>query len=473
MNLKKKFLYLVLSVSLLLSIVFPNPNHASVGLGKAICSYQSPEYKIPIESRCPITFDNVSKKAELVLPNSLPDLKKVARVSWNFADNAEWMIDGEQATLIKSDKETCVSSDDESLLICWQNIGFQDLNDSQQDEYSFVMFTVSQPISSEVTTKLLSYFAPSQSVKFPKIHRSSFIASNDHRSNAKDSRNNRLTINLGETQFYKNLPIVGILLKKKDISTIARLLNAEYIFQVSRSNKEVYTKLISNMDKFLDAVITTDLNISTMNISLQAPIPYDYDPKEPIGVATKALYEQGVIVVFAAGNYGEILENTMNPWSVFPWVISVGAASSDGLTLWDGSARGIPGDPNYHPTVVAPGNSIPVGLVTDQQGTLSTSLAAPKVTAIAGRCFSFIDDFLNSKESRDMIQMANDLGFEFDVYSRPFSFYVKRMIEDMAREMPGYKEYEVGAGFVNSEIAEEYFNEFGFEEFKNIFVFEK
>jgi serine protease AprX len=51
----------------------------------------------------------------------------------------------------------------------------------------------------------------------------------------------------------------------------------------------------------------------------------DYNPDDPINVATKALYDAGVTVAFAASNSGG--PNTLNPYSASPWVISVAAGT--------------------------------------------------------------------------------------------------------------------------------------------------
>src|SRR5207247_59290 len=50
-----------------------------------------------------------------------------------------------------------------------------------------------------------------------------------------------------------------------------------------------------------------------------------FDPDEPINQATKAAHDAGITVVFAAGN--EATEMAINPYSVAPWVISVGAGT--------------------------------------------------------------------------------------------------------------------------------------------------
>src|SRR3989454_351966 len=99
-----------------------------------------------------------------------------------------------------------------------------------------------------------------------------------------------------------------------------------------------------------------------------------FDPNDPINKATKTVHDHGITVVFAAGNDGPD-ENTLNPYSVAPWVIGVAAGCKlvspdptnsaihcDDPTgqnrppwLADFSSRGIPDDPLYHPAITAPG----------------------------------------------------------------------------------------------------------------------
>src|SRR5216117_2600506 len=99
-----------------------------------------------------------------------------------------------------------------------------------------------------------------------------------------------------------------------------------------------------------------------------------FDPKDPINKASKKVHDKGVTVVFAAGNDGPD-QNTLNPYSVAPWVIGVAAGcklvtpdptnsavhcadqTGQNRPAWlaDFSSRGVPGDPMYHPDITAPG----------------------------------------------------------------------------------------------------------------------
>jgi serine protease AprX len=89
-----------------------------------------------------------------------------------------------------------------------------------------------------------------------------------------------------------------------------------------------------------------------------------WDPKDPINKATKKVHDEGVTVVFAAGNSGPD-PDTMNPYAEAPWVISAAAGCvpedtvgcPDGL-LTDFSSRGLPGSAQFHPTLTAPGYQI-------------------------------------------------------------------------------------------------------------------
>ena len=182
----------------------------------------------------------------------------------------------------------------------------------------------------------------------------------------------------------------------------------------------------------------------------------DVDPADPINVATKELYDRGVVVVFSAGNSGPDECTISGNYKKAPWVIAV-AAGDDERALTDFSSRGTPGGGGTfemdgetwawedRPTVTAPGNLIvstraisPVGALgtPDDVGTIDpahlpyyttlsgTSMAAPHVAGVAAL-------MLDARPTMTPDQ-------------------VKAAIVATADPMPGYEGFEVGAGYVDA-----------------------
>src|SRR6185503_4504852 len=97
-------------------------------------------------------------------------------------------------------------------------------------------------------------------------------------------------------------------------------------------------------------------NVRVVNCSFSANTVFDVN--DPVNIATKLLTDNGVNVVFSAGNTGPG-QHTLNPYSIAPWVIGVGATDSKGR-LASFSSRGDFASALFRPTLVAPG----VGVVS-------------------------------------------------------------------------------------------------------------
>jgi serine protease AprX len=173
----------------------------------------------------------------------------------------------------------------------------------------------------------------------------------------------------------------------------------------------------------------------------------DYNPDDPINVATKALFDANVSVAFAASNSGG--PNTLNPYSASPWVISVAAGTKE-LKLADFSSRGRIDGPwdrraaqrtntgIYRPTVTAPGEMIEAA--KSSQATVmaggidpeyplytyadGTSMATPHVAGVAAL----------------MLQARPALKPQ----------HVIDILEGTANNMPAYEIFEVGMGHVDA-----------------------
>jgi serine protease AprX len=196
-----------------------------------------------------------------------------------------------------------------------------------------------------------------------------------------------------------------------------------------------------------------------------------YDPNDPVAVATKAVADRGVTVVFAAGNSGsDDAEASLNPFSQSPWVISVAAGSldrhradfsSNGL-IYDNSVPGAIGEDGhttytgdriglYHPDVTAPGEDIsstcdPLGAViipcddptTDSNAPASgTSMASPHIAGAAAVLLQ-----ANPALTPDQIRRA------LEATATP----VKGVV-DTPTENDDLPFWEVGYGYVNLDAA--------------------
>jgi serine protease AprX len=184
----------------------------------------------------------------------------------------------------------------------------------------------------------------------------------------------------------------------------------------------------------------------------------DFDPNDPINIASKKAYDRGITVLFAAGNEGPG-ENTHNPYAKAPWVISVAAGAKDG-TLADFSSRGTKGVGGTftmdgkewtwedRPTVTAPGVDIistralsPVAaLAADQDIELLEPAHVPYYTHMSGT-------------SMATPHVAGIVALLLETNPLLSPEEIKKIIQDTATNMPGYEPWEVGAGYVNAYAA--------------------
>ena len=212
---------------------------------------------------------------------------------------------------------------------------------------------------------------------------------------------------------------------------------------------------------------------------------YPLRPDDPVNLATLAASGQQLVVA-AAGNAGAGQEETMSAWAQPDWVLSVGGSvDADGTELAEKSSRGVAGNPESGPDVIAHGVS---DLNAAEKG---TSFAAPRVAFLAiaataallqlRRCWleatgqtvrgiqlvgtGFVDcDFpsgarirqapglpvvgIDQTAAADAIEIAQRAGTALHVQGRPQ--LLRSMILASARPMPGYGPHEVGAGFVDA-----------------------
>ena len=159
----------------------------------------------------------------------------------------------------------------------------------------------------------------------------------------------------------------------------------------------------------------------------------------------------GINVVFSAGNTGPG-NNSLNPYAVAPWVISVGATDERGR-LANFSSRGAFGSSIFRPTIVAPGVSIVSlrgALITSVNGALGNESETDAQRLTPGE-IPFYTTASGTSFSAPQVAGAIALMLEANPGLSPAS--VRDILQRTATPLPNYYSHEVGAGMLNAHAA--------------------
>lgn len=186
----------------------------------------------------------------------------------------------------------------------------------------------------------------------------------------------------------------------------------------------------------------------------------DFNPDHPTNVATKQLADNGVIVVFSAGNSGSGEATITGNFKKAPWVVTVAAGDKDG-NLADFSSRGVKGKGGVasvdgeefnwedRPTVTAPGVDI-----------ISTRASLSSLSALSITDDSEVMDpnhvpYYTSMSGTSMSAPHISGVVALMLEANPSLTWreVKTILQDTATNMPGREAWEVGAGYVNAYAA--------------------
>ncbi|MBI4624607.1 MAG: S8 family serine peptidase [Verrucomicrobia bacterium] len=193
-----------------------------------------------------------------------------------------------------------------------------------------------------------------------------------------------------------------------------------------------------------------------------------FDPDDPINIATRKAPDRNIVVVFAAGNDGPA-PDTHNPYAKAPWVISVAAGTKEG-GLASFSSRGTPKeqrladiDPNNDfdaPTITAPGtgrefatdaSKFTAAIVSTRSSTNAVANGLTSDAEIPPAHLPFYTQI--SGTSMATPHIAGVVALLLDANPLLTPDQVKQILTDTATSMPGYAEWEVGAGYVNAYAA--------------------
>jgi serine protease AprX len=211
---------------------------------------------------------------------------------------------------------------------------------------------------------------------------------------------------------------------------------------------------IGGFDYALTHQFEYNIRVVSNSFGSTSDIGTDFDPDHPTNVATKALADRGVVVVFSAGNSGAGENTITGNFKKAPWVVMVGAGDDLGA-LADFSSRGLAGNGGTvavdgetyewvdRPTVTAPGVDIVSTRASLGDGTPETSLPpgqAPFYTSLSGTSMA-------CPHVSGIVALMLEADPTLDVYD------VRRILETTATNMPGREIWETGAGYVNAYAA--------------------
>lgn len=195
---------------------------------------------------------------------------------------------------------------------------------------------------------------------------------------------------------------------------------------------------------------SSSFNVRVVNCSFSAKTVFDFN--DPVNIATKMLTDNGVNVVFSAGNTGPG-DDSINPYAVAPWVISVGATDNRGR-LADFSSRGEFGSPMFRPTLVAPG----VGEVSLRPSTVASVTTAgglaekdTKDTKLSSGELPYYTTGSGTSFSAPHVAGVIALMLEANPQLTPAQ--VRDILQRTATPLTAYYLHEVGAGMLNSHAA--------------------
>lgn len=186
-----------------------------------------------------------------------------------------------------------------------------------------------------------------------------------------------------------------------------------------------------------------------------------FDPDHPTNVATKALADRGVVVVFSAGNSGPGESTITGQFKKAPWVIAVAAGDKAGR-LASFSSRGEDGrggevnidGENFtwedRPAVTAPGVDIYSARASTSDGLDLLSIDQTVEEIGPGQALYYTK---LSGTSMAAPHISGIVALMLEANPALDWREVKRILQDTASNIPGRESWEAGAGYVNAYAA--------------------
>ena len=209
--------------------------------------------------------------------------------------------------------------------------------------------------------------------------------------------------------------------------------------------------VLSGIDYILSNHVAKNIRVVNCSFGISGV----FDAHDPVNIATKIMYDAGISVVFSSGNRGD-QPNSLNPYSVAPWVIGVGATTKGG-ELASFSSRGAAGYGIYHPTLVAPGENIvsarAFGVNLVAASGLAGSLLSPQNDLNSIPLLYIPRYTMSSGTSFAAPHVSGTIALMLQANPQLSPEQIKSILQETASPMLAYGRYEVGAGSLNSYAA--------------------
>lgn len=190
----------------------------------------------------------------------------------------------------------------------------------------------------------------------------------------------------------------------------------------------------------------------------------------------KKFLKNNIIVVVAAGNCGP-LSNTINLLSGFKGVITVGSCNKNGDKLSSFSSRGVRGT-ELKPTIITYGEEIFAKTKTRNDNDYTPEEIQNDILKIYGQKIKVSEDEAKyyEKESGTSFSTAIVTGYIGRILAVRKALHldsppllIKDILENIAIPMEGYKEHEVGSGFISYKLIQNYFRSIDNSLFPNLY----
>lgn len=201
----------------------------------------------------------------------------------------------------------------------------------------------------------------------------------------------------------------------------------------------------------------------------------EYDPSHPFMIAAKQAHDLNMTVLFAGGNDGSA-KDTLSPYAQAPYVIGVAAGTKEGM-LAGFSSRGTPRDErlsdnnpmndNDAPALTAPGTGRYFATSFERYGFTTDLISVRASTNLTANGTAFPAPGADAELPPAMIPfytqisgtsmatpfVAGVVALMLDVDPTLTPDEIKQILTDTATKMPGYQDFEVGAGYINAYAA--------------------